>query len=171
MVTSVSGRRLPVLSETVPVMPPKVFCALAYGASANDPSRVKAVRNAANPILLFMRAPINICDRRYHAILLVQCSQRRRLALLRRHVRLIPESTRGEGEIKGFRRMKISLTRIRYFYAEEEFYRESPSRLSEISSITTHAPQQFASLPGIAPRLGFACPVLGCPPACVRIRA
>src|SRR5882724_5833672 len=80
MVTSVSGRRLPVLSETVPVMPPKVFCALAYGARANDPSRVKAVRNAASPILLFMRAPINICDRRYHAIVLLQSSQRKRVA-------------------------------------------------------------------------------------------
>src|SRR5882724_9004388 len=79
MVTSVSGRRLPVLSETVPVMPPKVFCALAYGASDNDPSRVKAMRNAASPILLFMRAPVNICDRRYDAILLLQRSQRRRL--------------------------------------------------------------------------------------------
>src|SRR5882762_11792626 len=50
MVTIVSGRTLPVVSETDPVMPPNVFCALALGANASR----EAARKATSPILLII---------------------------------------------------------------------------------------------------------------------
>src|SRR5271165_5908252 len=50
MVTVVSGNRLPVLSVTVPMMPPSVRCATAEVVNANDINRVYTRQETENLI-------------------------------------------------------------------------------------------------------------------------
>src|SRR5271170_6790605 len=127
MVTMVSVRTLPVLSVTVPVMPPSVCCAWAQGIRRNGVQRDNAVRRATSAILLSMSDLVQVfkCSTGQPPMRFQRTLSAETVCSDGHTARQLTESTRVGRRMKAFVLVKISLAPIRYFYRGGEVRRQA----------------------------------------------
>src|SRR6267154_3531099 len=138
IVTTVSGSTPPVLSVTVPVMPPRVCCAWACEENANGIQKDAASARAASPVLL----SISNLPQVYKCARADRPLSGQMACLPGPASRMSDDSTRVSYGIKVSLPVKISLGRIRYFYRSDGFAVLGLSECRIFTAAANREPQQ-----------------------------